>query len=583
MNTSTKCLLVYPEIPKNTYWSFEYSMKFINKKTAMPPLGLITVAAMFPPEARLKLVDMNIESLSDDDIEWADAVFISAMIVQKKSFDEVVMRAKKKGKTVVAGGPYPTNSMDDIQGVDHFVLGEVEESFANFFNDLAMGKAEQVYAGGTRPDMCGAVLPRFDLLKMDAYASMSVQYSRGCPFKCEFCDIWKNYGNKPRLKPKEKMIQELDALYALGWEGPVFIVDDNFIGNKVRVKRELLPALIDWQKNHDSIFRFYTEASINMAGDEDLLCGMKDAGFNEVFIGIETPSAEALKETGKVQNLKTDLATAVNIIQKHGIEVMAGFILGFDSDKEDIFQRQIQFIQEVGIPKAMIGLLNALPGTDLYLRMEKEGRLRSCTTGNNTHSLETNFVTKMDPETLKEGYKEVLASIYDPDLKNYFTRCNTMLDNLGDSPFFQRKVRVEEIIMLIKSLAYQSPTPYGLQYLKFISRNLFRHFRVFGEAVRLSIEGHHFYTITRELIQAQEVNLQVEKTYMKFLSRVEKEGSMGYLDKAYARIRQGKTVLKDMRKRIDRLNGDFREELRLKYAVLEEKAEALVRARLEYQ
>jgi len=383
-------LLVYPKVPTNTYWSFKYALKFLKKKSAMPPLGLITLAGLFPEDYTLRLIDMNIEPLNQKDIQWAGAVFVSTMIIQKESLQDVIAQCNRLNTPVVAGGPYPTTSYQEINGVNHFLLGEVEDIFQDFLQDFEKGKAKKLYPQPLRPDITKTITPRFDLLDMDAYSSMSIQYSRGCPFKCDFCDIWKIYGNTSRVKSAKNVIQELEVLYQAGWQGSVFMVDDNFIGNKKHVKSKLLPALIKWQQKHQHIFRFTTEASINIANDKELLAQMRDAGFNQVFIGVETPSMEALKETGKVQNLKTNMAQAIQTVQKFSIEVMAGFIIGFDTDKEDIFDRQIAFIQQTGIPQAMVGLLSALPGTVLSDRMEKEGRLLATPQGNNTHAMTMN-------------------------------------------------------------------------------------------------------------------------------------------------------------------------------------------------
>ncbi len=496
-----KALLVYPEVPKNTYWSFSHTLKFINKKSAMPPLGLITLAALFPEEYELKLVDMNIEPLTQRHIRWADAVFISAMIVQKDSFEQVVSLCNRNGKPVVAGGPYATSSYRQISGVDYFVLGEAEPVFARFLNELERGCAQKIYRCTDKPDLAAAVMPRFDLLKMKSYANMCIQYSRGCPFKCEFCDIWPVYGNKVRVKPAAKIIAELQSIYSLGWRGAVFIVDDNFIGNVKKVKSDLLPELIRWQKDRGHPFQLFTEASINMAGDPDLLTAMNDAGFNEVFIGIETPKRESLKEAGKTQNLKVDMLDAVRTIQQHGLEVNAGFILGFDHDTDDVFEDQVAFIQQAGIPKAMVGLLTALPGTRLYQRLQSEGRILNRGSGNNTHLMCTNFVTKMDASQLISGYRTLLEQLYDRRLKNYFQRCNLLLDALAQRAYFSRRIGIGEIIVLVRSLIQQSLAPYGLRYIRFVSRNLLKNRRLFPEAVRLALQGHHFYMITRQVLK----------------------------------------------------------------------------------
>ena len=360
-------LLVYPEIPKTTYWSFSYALPFIQKKSAMPPLGLITVAALFPADSQVKLVDMNVEPLREEDVAACDAVFISAMIIQKDSMKQVIELCGKQQKPVIAGGPYPTTSYKEIDGVDHFVLGEVDLTFGAFLNDFVNGRAQKIYVPPERPSIEHLLPPRFDLLKMNYYQSMAVQFSRGCPFSCEFCDIWKIYGNRSRLKLSSTLLKELDALFALGWRGAVFVVDDNFIGNKKGVKTGLLPELLKWQKDHKFAFRFNTEASVNLADDEKLMAVMRDAGFNQVFLGIETPSVECLRETNKHLNAKTDLAGAVRRIQSFGIEVTAGFIVGFDNDTDDIFDRQIAFIFQTGIVQAMVGILIALALSSLYL------------------------------------------------------------------------------------------------------------------------------------------------------------------------------------------------------------------------
>lgn len=564
-------LLIYPEVPANTYWSFKYALKFIRKKSSMPPLGLLTIAALFPDTYNLKLVDMNVADLSDADIKWADAVFISAMIVQKDSMKAVIRRCRAFDKTIVAGGPYPTGSYREIDDVDHFLTGEVDETFPQFLTELEAGTAKAVYPRPPHPDITRRPSPRFDLLDLSVYGSMAVQYSRGCPFHCEFCDIWAVYGNRPRLKSPESLLAELDTLYRLGWEGAVFVVDDNFIGNKKRVKSELLPALVQWQKRHGHPFHFFTEASINLGEDEELLSAMREAGFNEVFIGIETPNVEGLAETGKTQNLKADMKKSIRTIQRHGIEVMAGFIVGFDNDGSDIFNRQISFIQENGIPKAMIGLLTALPGTRLYQRLKAEGRILNTSIGNNTHNLTTNFKTVMDPERLKEGYKKILSNLYDFTMKNYFKRCSRLLDAIEHTEHFQRKIRWKEVRAFFTSIFRQPFTPYGLQYIKFVLRNLILHRDVFAEVITLSITGHHFHTITRETIKKERIASILDAQYRHFCDLVNEysealknnsQKSLRYAAKLWKkRIR----ILKRMNHHINRLHVEFRQDLSRKY------------------
>ncbi len=581
MNRLNNILLVYPEVPGNTYWSFRYALSFIGKKSAMPPLGLITVAALIPDKYTLKLVDMNIEPLKDEDVRWADAVLVSAMIVQQESFKQVVDTCNRLDTTVVAGGPYPSADHDEISGVDHFVMGEVEDTLAGFLEDLDRGTARKHYFPDQYPDITHTVVPRFDLLNTKAYGSMSIQYSRGCPFHCEFCDIWKMLGNKPRLKSAENIISELEALRQIGWRGNVFIVDDNFIGNKRRVKTELLPALIEWQQSHTFIFQFYTEATINLSNDTELMTAMREAGFTQVFIGIETPSNASLKETGKLQNVKTDLKAAVSTIQHNGLEVMGGFILGFDSDTSDIFDRQIKFIQQTGIVKAMVGLLNAVPGTDLYKRLDREGRIIGKCMGNNTSTTTTNFTPRMGRQMLQEGYRKVLSAIYDANLKNYFTRCNRLLDRLENIDHFQRKVYLNDINAFFKSLFKQPFTPYGFQYVKFVIRNLIVNRKIFGEAIVYAIEGHHFHTITQQTLKADYIALALDETYQYFRGQLEKysqtirNNSKEACDSIAFLWEDRQKTLAELRDRIDTIHTDFRDDIIDKYTDMSQKIREL--------
>jgi len=509
---------------------------------------------------------MNIEALTEAHLLSADAVFVSAMIVQKESFNEVVRMCNRLGKPVIAGGPYPTHCHGEITGVSHFVLGEAEEILPVFLDDLRKGTARAVYQAPERPDISQAPIPRFDLLDMNAYGSMAIQFSRGCPFKCEFCDIWVLYGNKPRLKAPQRVIAEFARLAELGWQGSVFVVDDNFIGNKRRVKQDLLPAIIAWQQDHGYVFRFFTEASINLAEDEKLMALMRDSGFNGVFVGIESPSPESLQETGKNQNLQVNLGQAVRKIQRYGLEVMAGFIVGFDSDSEDIFDRQIRFIDQAGIPQAMVGLLTALPGTLLHQRLAAEGRILGDASGNNTHHLETNFQTKMPAEQLRKGYQKILDTLYDAALKNYFQRCNRLLDNIGEAPLFRRSVRGAEIVMLLKSLFLQPLSPYGFQYVKYLIRNLMKNRRFFTEVVRLGIIGHHFHTMTRELLKVEQISRVLEMTYRNLSDQLRTyplhvyDASRTTLAGVTDLWRQSQTALKDLSIRINDIHEDFRGE-----------------------
>jgi len=417
-----KILLVNPEFPE-TYWSFRYALPFEGKRSVFPPLGLMTVSGLLPQSCERRLVDLNIERLKDSQIEWADMVFLTGMLAQKESLHETVKRCKKMGKLIVLGGPYVTSTIEELPYADHIFQGEAETTLPQFFIDLERGEAKRIYKAPERPPMSLAPVADFSLVNMKKYSCMSVQYSRGCPFSCEFCDIIEIYGRVPRTKSNQQMIAEFEALKRLGWRGPLFIVDDNFIGNKKHV-RQLLPVLIEWQKKNGYPFSLLTEASVNLADDDDLLTAMKDAGFRRVFLGIETPVEESLKEAQKTQN-RGNLLDSVKKIQNHGMEVMAGFIVGFDNDPDDIFERQIEFIRESAIPMAMVGMLNALPDTQLWKRLEREGRLLGAdATGNNTIAT-VNFIPKMDVDKLITGYQRIMRTIYKPS--EYYRRA---LDSL---------------------------------------------------------------------------------------------------------------------------------------------------------
>jgi radical SAM superfamily enzyme YgiQ (UPF0313 family) len=492
-------LLVYPRHPPLTYWSFRDLLPYIERRAILPPLGLATVAAMLPGHWDLRLIDMNVAPLRDADLAWADVVLTSTMVVQSASLDEVVARCRRLDVPVVAGGPHPSVAPDRLRHVDHVFVGEAEGALAALTEDLERGCAKPRYHGSAFPDVDDSPVPRFDLLDLDAYASMAVQHSRGCPFACEFCDIWKLYGRRPRLKSPQRLTAELDALRAVGWRGSVFFVDDNFIGNR-RLARRSLEALERWQREHGFPFSFYTEASVNLGADEELLRSMRDAGFTFVFLGIESPSVESLTGANKRVNTGLDLLQAVRRIQAHGIEVSSGFIVGFDEDTEEIFDRQIAFIREAGIPMAMVGILTAIEGTDLYDRLRREGRLLGESPGNNTHEFLANFATRMPAERLSEGYKRVIRTLYDPTLCNYFERCRRLLDRLGPNPRFVRRVVANEVRAFVRSLRTVLSRRYGRQYLRFLLWCARRHPARFPEAVRLAIQGFHFQAITCEAL-----------------------------------------------------------------------------------
>jgi len=404
--------MVYPMYP-DTFWSFKHALKFVSKKASFPPLGLLTVAALLPKDWNKKLIDMNANQLIDDDILWADLVFISAMSIQSESANKVIQRCRNLDAKIVAGGPLFTSSSELYKNIDYLVLNEAEITLPIFLKDLSEGKPKHKYTSKDWADITTTPLPLWDLVSMDNYTSMNLQYSRGCPFNCEFCDITVLYGRKPRTKTKEQVIAELDTLYFTGWRGPVFFVDDNFIGNKVKLKKEILPAITDWMTKRKNPFYLNTEASINLADDESLMSQMAKAGFEAVFVGIESPNEKSLIECHKPQNTNRDLIASVKKIQQFGLEVQGGFIVGFDNDHPKIFEELTNFIQQSGIVTAMVGLLNAPKGTNLEKRLISEGRMLQDFTGNNT-DFTINFIPKMDSEKLMDGYKSILKTIYSP-------------------------------------------------------------------------------------------------------------------------------------------------------------------------
>ncbi|HZS08475.1 MAG TPA: DUF4070 domain-containing protein [Blastocatellia bacterium] len=488
-----KTLLVNPEFP-DTYWSFRHALPFEGKRSAFPPLGLLTVSALLPRSWERRLVDLNVGPLKTADIEWADVVFATAMLVQKDSLRQVVERCKARGKRVVIGGPYITTSTESLPEADHIFLGEAETTLPQFVEDLERGEARRLYQAAERPPLSITPVPDFRLADLRRYSAMSVQYSRGCPFQCEFCDIIEIYGRSPRTKSNEQMLAELDALLGVGWRGAVFIVDDNFIGNKRNVKR-LLPALAEWQERNGRPFSLLTEASVNLAEDDELLDGMRRAGFRRVFLGIETPVEESLKEAQKMQNTRRDLLDSVRKIQGYGMEVMAGFIVGFDNDPEDIFERQINFIRDSAIPLAMVGLLTALPDTQLWRRLRREGRLLEESTGNNT-SCSLNFVPRMDPRRLIEGYQAILRTIYSPG--EYYQRaleCLRRVTQHGPDPWQYGLVSgfmsLARITLRLGVLDRERR-----EFWRFFRRVVAEHHERFAESMRLAAMGYHFRKLT---------------------------------------------------------------------------------------
>lgn len=500
-----KALLIYPQNPE-TFWSFKYALKFISKKALHPPLGLATVAAMLPTSWEKRLIDENVEALRDKHLQWADYVFISAMAIQRKSVRRVVARCHEMGVKVVAGGPLFTACHQEFEGIDHFVLGEAEITLPPFLRDLEAGQARAVYATDQFPALAETPTPMWSLLKFRRYASMSLQYSRGCPYNCEFCDITSLFGRRVRTKGTKQVVAELDSLYAAGWRGSLFIVDDNFIGNRPKLKKELLPAIISWMTRHRHPFVLSTEASIDLSDDETLMRMMVRAGFDGVFVGIETPNDDSLAECSKLQNRNRDLVACVKKIQSFGLEVRGGFIVGFDSDTPSVFEQQIEMIQNSRIVTAMVGLLNAPRGSQLYQRIIKEGRLLTEVTGDNT-DFSTNIMPRMGLEALARGYNEVISGIYSP--KPYFQRVKNYLREYrpqkgNKTRFHPRQVRLHSgyawafpkslVLLGVKDRA-------RWQYWKLLLWSLFRRPRVLPMAITYAIYGFHFRKVFLARVQ----------------------------------------------------------------------------------
>ena len=492
MNKSLNILLVYPKYPE-TFWGFKYAINFISKKAVHPPLGLMTVASLLPKGWKLKLVDMNAQKLKDKDIENSDYVFMSAMAVQKNSVKEIIARCQHFSTKVVAGGPLFTASHEDIKGVDHFILNEAEVTLPLFLKDLEQRKEKHIYTSSEFSNIENTPAPRWDLVKMKKYVSMNIQYSRGCPFNCDFCDITILFGKGVRTKTKNQILSEFDRLYALGWRENVFFVDDNFIGNTVKLKNEILPAMLEWQKAHKFPFTFTTEASMNLSDDEKLMSLMVETGFETVFLGIETPDEESLLECGKFQNKNRNLVDSIKKIRHFGLDVTGGFIVGFDNDTPSIFQRQIELIQNSGIITAMVGLLNAPKNTKLYKRLKEEGRLLSNASGSNT-DFSINFKSKMDKQALIDGYKKIIENIY--SAKPYYERIIETLKEKNKTRKKRFQFKFVYVKAMIKSMILLGIKDKGRKYYwKLLFWSLFKRPGLLPFAMTLYIQGFHFRKI----------------------------------------------------------------------------------------
>jgi len=491
-----KVLLIYPEFPI-TFWGLQYGLQLIGKKALFPPLGLLTLAALLPNSWDLTLVDLNIDALTDRALLDADLVLCGGMLIQADSINEIIARAHDAGKRIAIGGPAPTTAPDLFPDADVLFQGETEGRVEELVAALETPAMEQIIlpAPVGFPKMAQTRPPRFDLIDVRRYGAMSIQYSRGCPFHCEFCDIVEIYGKVPRVKSPEQVLDEFELLLAAGHRGLVFMVDDNFIGNRKAVM-QLLPEVMRWQTAHGFPFELITEASLNLASDKKLLEGMVTAGFSGVFLGIESPSEVALKDANKLQNLRMDLTETVSTLTKMGLEVMGGFIVGFDSDDAGIFAIQEEFIQSQPIPFAMVGLLSALPGTQLWHRMEREGRMRDRSTGDQFER--PNFVPSMDELTLLQGYSKLIRGIFTPTA--YYARVERFIAEVGDHPVMRSITWRELTVFLQIVFKIGVLSPRRRQFWHLLAAASKRGPKVFHQAVAHALHGEHLIRYAQEQV-----------------------------------------------------------------------------------
>jgi radical SAM superfamily enzyme YgiQ (UPF0313 family) len=506
-----KALMVWPKIP-NSFWTFDGMVELLPEKVVMPPLGLITVAALCPADWTVRLIDQAVEELSDEDILWADLVMVGAMTVQEMGLRQVLSRARRLGRRTMVGGPYASGEPGRMLAIaDHVVVGEPDEVFGQIAKDLEDGTAKRLYEVVDKPDVTQTPIPRFELLKTECYASMSIQFSRGCPFQCEFCDIIVLYGRKPRTKLPAQMVAELDVLLRLGWKKQVFIVDDNFIGNHARAL-DLCTELERWMKARGYPVMFYTEASMDLARKPALIAAMVKANFFYVFLGIESPAKESLREVKKLQNLAIDPVECIDLLHKSGLWVTGGFIVGFDSDPHDIFDQQIRFIERTAIPWALLNFLHALPRTALYDRMTREGRILE-SRGSSSDGTPPNFRTVMDSEALLQGFKRTVSSVYDAE--KFYDRAWRSLQNWQTKECqhpAQEPTALQIVSILARSVWHQGlASSYRKAYWKFFgkifSRYAFDRPKIWL-AFTMMISGHHFIPYAAEVVAKIERELE---------------------------------------------------------------------------
>jgi radical SAM superfamily enzyme YgiQ (UPF0313 family) len=507
-----RALLVYPENPI-TFWSFDEALKMVGKRSAFPPLGLLTIAGMMPEAYELRLVDMNVRPLSDEDLDWADIVLTSSMIIHWHSLEQVIARCNARGIPVLNGGPLATQYYEEIEGDAVFFLGEAESGFLDILEGTiekaAGSKREYIDRRGEFLELNQTPLPRWDLIDFNDYSSMVVQMTRGCPESCTFCNIPSLYGKSTRIKSKSRMVQELDALYDAGWRGSVMAVDDNFVGNKDEIRVALEDEVVPWQQARAYPLQFHTQASIRVSDDSALLEAMYDAGFEKVFVGIESPVEESLKFMGAQKNLQgnTSLLDKVKILQNIGFEVQAGFIIGLDTDPDDIADRMIAFIREAGIPVAMVGILGVLRDTPDYKRFSRAGRLVEdvkYTGDSGIFSRELSYVPVIEPEALFDRHRQVVETLNSP--KIFFERCLTFFEHQRRHPISGMPIRLPEVKAFFRSLWRQGfAGSYKWEYWKYFSEVLTRYPTSFSNAMRLAVQGHHLILSTQQALQVDEI------------------------------------------------------------------------------
>jgi radical SAM superfamily enzyme YgiQ (UPF0313 family) len=507
-----KALLVYPEQPRS-FWSFEETLRLMDKKSAFPPLGLLTIAGMMPRDYDLRVVDMNVAPLTDHDLAWADIVITSSMIIHWDSLETVIARCDARGVPALCGGPLPTQYCDELRGEAVFFRGEAENGFLDLLErmlaDSATAGREIIDRRGEFRNLAETPLPRWDLINIEDYSTMSIQITRGCPETCTFCNIPSLYGRTTRLKSRHRMVEEFDALYDIGWRGAIMVVDDNFVGNQEAIRLALEEEVIDWQRERGYPFQLNTQVSVRLSDNPALLRAMNRAGFGKIFCGIESPSEESLKFMGAQKNLQGDttLIEKVRVLQKHGLEVQAGLIVGLDTDPDDIAERMVQFLQEAGITVAMVGILGVLRDTPDYKRFKRAGRLNESARyrgDSGTFSRTLSFVPLIDPQEILDRHRSIVAAVNSP--APFFERCLTNFRHQRERPPTRKRLGLTELRALGRSLWLDGVTgSYRREYWRFLGKTLRDHPRRFADAISLSVQGRHLILTTQRALQEDEM------------------------------------------------------------------------------